>query len=85
MDKGSKKNPHAEQDINSSIESYHDAMKRWLGFTTKDLRGRLLDWLITMLTTTIHNHYTHRLAMKKAGLIKNDIMTLKDRESVNLS
>ena len=83
--KGVRRIPHAGQDTNSSIESYHGAMKRWLGFTTKGLRGRRLDWLITMLTTTIHNHYTHRLAMKKAGLIKNEIMTLKVRESVNLS
>ena len=60
-------------------------MKRWLGFSIKGLRGRRLDWLITMLTTTILNHQTHRLAMKKTILIKNDIMTLKVRESVNLS
>ena len=83
--KGVRRIPHAGQDTNSSIESYHGAMKRWLGFTTKGLRGRRLDWLITMLTTTIHNHYTHRLALQKAGLIKNDIITLKVRESVNLS
>jgi hypothetical protein len=77
--------PFAGQDTNSSIESYYGAMKRWLGFTTKGLWGRRFDWLITILRTTIYNHYTHRLTMKKVGLIKNKIMALKVRESVNLS
>ena len=75
--KGVRRIPHTEQDTNSFIESYHKAMKGWLGFTTKGLRGRRLDWLITILTIIIHNHYTHRLTMNKAGLIKNRIMTLK--------
>ena len=83
--KGVRRIPHAAQDTNSFIESYHDAMKKSLDFTTKGLRGQRLDWLITMLTTIIHNHYTDRLAMKKTGLINNDIMTLKVRENVNLS
>ena len=83
--KGVRKILHTRQDTNSFIKSYHKAMKRWLGFTIKGLWGRRLDWLITMLTITIHNHYTHRLTMNKAGLIKNGIMTLKVKKNVNLS
>ena len=78
-------NVHAGQDTNSSIEFYHVTMKRWLGFTTKRLQGWWLDWFITMLKTIIHNHYIRRLAMKKAGLINNDIMMLEVRKNVNLS
>ena len=60
-------------------------MKRWLSFTIKVLQGRRLNWLITILTITIHNHYTHHLARKTTRLIKNDIMTLKIQENINLS
>ena len=34
-------------------------------FHNQGMWDRRLDWLITMLTTTIHNYYKHCLTMKK--------------------
>ncbi len=66
--------PHSNQDIQTNIESYHGALKRWFALDTKDLRGRRIDWLVWRLTTTIAHHYMHTLEMKIRGFIKNKLM-----------
>ncbi len=71
---GVRKVPHFNEDTQTSIESYHGALKRWLALDTKGLRGRRIDWLVWRLTTTFARHYMHTLEMKKKGFTKNKVM-----------
>jgi hypothetical protein len=71
---GVRKVPHSNQNTQASIESYHGALKHWLGLDTKGLGGHRIGWLVWRLTTTIACHYMHTLEMKKRGFIKNKVM-----------
>jgi hypothetical protein len=71
---GVRKVPHSNQDTQVSIESYRDALKRWLALDTKGLKGHRIDWLVWRLITTIARHYMHTLEMKKKAFIKNKVM-----------
>ena len=48
----------------------------------KGLREMMVDWLFTILTTTIYNHYSW-LELKRTWIIKNDVLKLKVCETVN--
>ncbi len=74
--------PHSHQNTKVSIDSYHGALKCWLAFDTKGLRGRRIDWLVWWLTTTIAHHYMHTLKMKKKSFIKNKVMEAIITQSV---
>ncbi len=79
---GVRRVPHSNQDAQVRIESCHGALKCWLAFDTKGLRGCMIDWLVWWLTTTIACHYMHTLEMKKKGFIKNKVMEAITTRSV---
>jgi hypothetical protein len=43
---GFRRVPHSNHDTQTSIESYHGALKHWFSLETKRLRGRQIDWLV---------------------------------------
>ncbi len=61
--------PHANQNTQASIESYHKALKHWFSLEIKGLKGCWIDWLVWRLTT-IAWHYMHKSKMKKREFIK---------------
>ncbi len=71
---GLRRMPHSNQDTQTSIESYHGALKRWFSLETKGLRGRQIDWLVWRLMTTVVRHYMHTAEMKKREFIKNKVV-----------
>ena len=50
---------NTNKDTNNNIESYHDALKRWLSEFTRDASGRRLVWLMWRLTISIVFHYMY--------------------------
>jgi hypothetical protein len=68
---GLRRLPHANQDTNNSIESYHGALKIWLSEFTRGASGRRLDWLVWRLTTFIVSHYIYIEEQKFKGFIPN--------------
>ena len=56
---GLRRLPHANQDTNNNIESYHGVLKRWLSEFTRGASGRRLDWLVWRLTISIASHYIY--------------------------
>ncbi len=66
--------PHSNQQTQTTIESYHGALKGWFILNTKGFKRHKIDWLVWWLTTTIVCHYMHTLEMKKRGFIKNKVM-----------
>ncbi len=77
--------PHSNQDTQTSIESYHGALKRWFSLETKGLRGQRIDWLIWRFTTIIIRRYMHTVEMKKCGFIKNKVVECIVKTSVEKS
>jgi len=57
--------PHSNQNIQTSIESYHGVVKHWFALDTKGFKGCRINWLVWQLITTIARHYMHTLEMKK--------------------
>jgi len=43
---GVRKVPHSNQDTETNIESYHDALKRWFALDTKGFKRCKIDWLV---------------------------------------
>ncbi len=74
--------PCSNQDTQTNIKSYHNALKHWFSLDTKGLRGHWIDWLVWMLTTTIAHHYMQTMEMRKKGFIKNKIVEAIVRKSV---
>lgn len=60
--------PHARQDTNATIESYHRFMKQRQALNKKTLMPRRLDWLIWMLTHDLANHYWYMNILKKMAI-----------------
>ena len=58
-------------DTQSSIESYHGALKRWLSTDVRGLQGRRVDWLVWRLCTPVSNHYMHLMERKFNGFVVN--------------
>jgi hypothetical protein len=65
---------HSNQDTQTSIESYHGALKHWFSLETKGLRGWRIDWLVWRLTTTVARHYMQTSEMKRRGFIRNKVV-----------
>ncbi len=66
--------PHSNHDTQTSIESYHGALKCWFSLETKGFWGWRIDWLMWRFTTTITKHYMHMTEMKKHEFIKNKVV-----------
>lgn len=63
--------PHAGQDTNAAIESYHGNMKAVLRASRGRLVGRRVDWLIHQLTGDVINRYEYQDFRKEHGFISN--------------
>ena len=69
--KGYRTVPHANQDTNAAVESYHNNLKSILRITRGGLEGRRIDWLIYHLAKDILTHYWYAVQCKLYGFIKN--------------
>jgi hypothetical protein len=54
---GNQNIPHAEHDMNSSMESFHNNMKRILYFSEERFTRGKMDWLIYCLVGDVLTHY----------------------------
>ena len=54
---GARKIPHASQNTNAAIESYHSNLKSILNSAKEMFVGRRMDWLIYHLTCEVLTHY----------------------------
>ena len=68
---GNRHIPHAGQDTNAGIESYHGHTKATLKAEKSRLDGRRLDWLIHELTNDVVTKYDYNQYMKENGFITN--------------
>jgi hypothetical protein len=63
--------PHAGQDTNAAVESYHANMKSIMSEARQKFQGRRMDWLIYELTGDVHTHYWYAVQCKLYGFIAN--------------
>jgi hypothetical protein len=63
--------PHAGQDTNAAVESYHANMKSILSEARQKFQGRRMDWLIYELTGDVHTHYWYAVQCKLYGFVAN--------------
>ncbi len=91
---GTRRVPHSNMDTQSSIESYHGALKRWLSTDVRGLQGRRVDWLVWRLCTPVSNQYMHLMKPKFNGFVVNktienivqkNILKSRDIRSIHMS
>ena len=63
--------PHANQDTNAAVESYHANLKAILQTSRQKFDGRRVDWLIYHLLKDVLIHYWYAVQCKLFGFIKN--------------
>ena len=63
--------PHANQDTNAAVESYHANLKAILRWSRQKFDGRRVDWLIYHLLKDVLIHYWYAVQCKLYGFIKN--------------
>ncbi|KAG0600519.1 hypothetical protein M758_11G040500 [Ceratodon purpureus] len=63
--------PHANQDTNAAVESYHANLKAILRTSRQKFGGRRVDWLIYHLLKDVLTHYWYAVQCKLYGFIKN--------------
>ena len=63
--------PHANQDTNAAVESYHANLKSILAMSRQKFTGRRVDWLIYHLVGDVLTHYWYAVQCKLYGFIKN--------------
>jgi hypothetical protein len=63
--------PHAGQNTNAALESYHSNLKRILNSSKERLVGRRMDWLIYHLMGDVVTHYWYGVQCKAFGFIRN--------------
>ena len=68
---GSRNIPHAGQNTNAAIESYHSNLKSILKSAKERFNGRRMDWLIYHLTGEVVTHYWYGVQCKAFGFIRN--------------
>lgn len=68
---GNRNIPHAGQDTNAAIESYHSSMKAILKASRGRFFGRRVDWLIYKLTNNVINRYEFNQYLKESGFVDN--------------
>ena len=68
---GARRIPHAGQNTNAAIESYHSNLKSILTSTKERFVGRRMDWLIYHLTGDVVTHYWYGVQCKAFGFVRN--------------
>lgn len=68
---GNRNVPHAGQNTNAGIESFHANLKRILLLEKQRFAGRRLDWLADDLKNKVTGHYWYARALKEFGFIRN--------------
>ena len=68
---GARRIPHAGQNTNAAIESYHCNLKSVLNSAKERFVGRRMDWLIYHLTGDVLTHYWYSVQCKAYGFIRN--------------
>jgi hypothetical protein len=63
--------PHAGQNTNAAIESYHGNLKSILKSSRERFDGRRLDWLIYHLVGDVVTHYWYAVQCKLFGFVRN--------------
>ena len=69
--RGYRNMPHANQDTNAAVESYHSNLKAILKSSRQKFGGRRVDWLIYHLLKDVLIHYWYAVQCKLYGFIKN--------------
>lgn len=68
---GARRIPHAGQNTNAAIESYHSNLKNILNSSKEQFVGRRMDWLIYHLTGDVITHYWYGVQCKAFGFVRN--------------
>ena len=68
---GARRIPHAGQNTNAAIESYHCNLKSVLNSAKERFVGRRMDWLIYHLTGDVLTHYWYSVQCKAFGFVRN--------------
>ena len=68
---GARRIPHAGQNTNAAIESYHSNLKSILNSSKDRFVGRRMDWLIYHLVGDVLTHYWYGVQCKAFGFIRN--------------
>ena len=68
--KGYRNMPHANQDMNATVENYHANLKAILMSSRQKSDGRRVDWLIYHLLKDVLIHYWYAVQCKIYGFIK---------------
>ena len=68
---GARRIPHAGQNTNAALESYHSNLKNILSSSKERLVGRRMDWLIYHLTGDVVTHYWYGVQCKSFGFVRN--------------
>lgn len=63
--------PHAGQNTNAGIESFHANLKRILLLEKQRFVGRRMDWLADDLKNKVTGHYWYARALKEFGFVRN--------------
>ena len=69
--RGYRNMPHANQDTNAAVESYHSNLKAILKSSRQKFGGWRVDWLIYHLLKDVLIHYWYAVQCKLYGFIKN--------------
>ena len=65
------KYPHAGQNTNVAIESYHSNLKSILNLANERFVGRRMNWLIYHLIGEVLTHYWYGVECKAFGYVRN--------------
>ena len=68
---GAKRIPHAGQNTNAAIESYHSNLKNILNSSKERFVGKRMDWLIYHLVGDVLTHYWYGVQCKAFGFVRN--------------
>ncbi len=74
---GNRNIPHARQDTNAAMESFHSNMERIFRSSRKWFTRCRLDWLIFYLVGYVLTHYCYDVQCKLFGYVRN-----KKQESI---
>ena len=69
--KGCRDFPHANQETNNSVESYHCFLKSKFLYDRRKKCARRMDWLLYQLLKNVEPYYRFRDILKEAGYLNN--------------
>ena len=79
--KGCRDFPHASQETNNVVESYHSDLKTKFLFDRRNMCAHRMDWLIYVLLTNVEPYYQFKEILKIEGFL-NSYMKEKQFESL---